>query len=355
MKVVSPLLKRVVYPGLSRMGYLRSRNGAGPIVLTYHGVLPEGYQPIGSHLDGNLVTADQFRDQLRFLKTHYQIISPDDFRDHCQGKRSLPARAVLITCDDGLKNNVTAMLPILWGEHLKCLFFVTQVAQPGQEAMLWHEQLHLQLLGANNQVAITLPEIGAFHATRKVALRSSWPVLVERLSMFGREERENLIGEISRQLGHYGLPYSADSGWYERFWTLNQNEVRQLADAGMAIGAHTDSHPKLSRLSTELAKREMAENRSQLETILGREVWALAYPFGDAGSVSRRELALAEQCGFTCAFMNSEISPAAAQSRFALPRVHLTADTSLPELEARISGFHSSLKTALHGLQAKFA
>ena len=41
MSLISPLLKRVVYPGLAKVGYLRRRNGVGPAVVTYHGVLPQ--------------------------------------------------------------------------------------------------------------------------------------------------------------------------------------------------------------------------------------------------------------------------------------------------------------------------
>jgi peptidoglycan/xylan/chitin deacetylase (PgdA/CDA1 family) len=357
MKVVSRLLKRVVYPGLSRAGYLRGLTTSAPIAVTYHGVVPNGYQPIDPCLDGNLVTADQLRDQLRFLKRHYKIVSPDDFRDHCVGKSTLPARAVLLTCDDGLTNNVTAMLPILNEEQVQCLFFVTRVAQAEHEAVLWHEQLYLRILAAGDEICISLPQIGRWGAQHIEARRGLWHSLVDTLSSFGREERENLQGAISRQLGEsLHLPGGpTDPAWRQRFLTLNQDGLQQLANAGMAIGAHTDSHPKLSRLSMELAQSEMLENRSQLEKILGREVWALAYPFGDANSVSKREIVLAEQCGFTCAFMNSETAPADAQSRFAFPRIHVSADTNIPELDARISGFHSSLRTALYGLQAKFA
>ena len=42
MKIVSPLLRRVVYPVLSSAGVFR-RIPPGLAVVTYHGVMPPGY------------------------------------------------------------------------------------------------------------------------------------------------------------------------------------------------------------------------------------------------------------------------------------------------------------------------
>jgi hypothetical protein len=75
-------------------------------------------------------------------------------------------------------------------------------------------------------------------------------------------------------------------------------------------------------------------------------------------------LRLAEQAGFRCAFMNvgggfgAKINhwkinhpkvSGAKINRFALPRVHVTADMSLFEFEAHISGFYRSLRKRLLG------
>jgi hypothetical protein len=79
LRFVSPALKHIVFPALSRSGYLRYTAGAGPAVVTYHGVFPAGYEVGNPALDGNLVHAESLRRQLRLLQKHYQVISPDDF------------------------------------------------------------------------------------------------------------------------------------------------------------------------------------------------------------------------------------------------------------------------------------
>src|ERR1022692_3941043 len=103
MKLVSPLLKHLVYPGLSRVGYLRRAAGAGPAVLTYHGVLPPGYKILDSSLDGSLVSADAFRRQLRFVKDKYNSTPQRKSFLWCEGGHNLPPLSVLLTCDNALQ------------------------------------------------------------------------------------------------------------------------------------------------------------------------------------------------------------------------------------------------------------
>lgn len=79
MRFVSPVLKHIVFPALSKSGYLRYAASAGPGVVTYHGVFPAGYKIRNSVLDGNLVHADALRRQLKLLKQHYNVISPEEF------------------------------------------------------------------------------------------------------------------------------------------------------------------------------------------------------------------------------------------------------------------------------------
>src|SRR5690349_3465613 len=124
MKIVSPLLKHAVFPGLAKSGYFRRRQGAGPAIVTYHGIMPQGYEIFDPDLDGSLVTAGSFRRQLKLLKDRFTVISPLQFLGWCEAAQDLPPRAVLLTCDDDLRNTLTDMVPVLQEHGLSCLFFV---------------------------------------------------------------------------------------------------------------------------------------------------------------------------------------------------------------------------------------
>src|SRR5580700_11364685 len=147
--VVSPILKRVVYPWLANSGYLRRRADGGSFcVITYHGVLPEGYQVSDPQQDGSLVTAENFRSQLQLLKECYHVVTPEQVREWIVEGKDLPELAVLLTCDDGLRNALTDMTPILREQDLACLFFVLGASAAEHSQTLWYEDLYLALLAA---------------------------------------------------------------------------------------------------------------------------------------------------------------------------------------------------------------
>jgi len=347
VRLVSPLLKHVVYPGLAKAGYLRRAAGTGPAVLTYHGVLPAGYGILDPALDGSLVSAGSFRHQLRFLKDQCNVISPEEFLLWCEARHELPSRSVLLTCDDGLRNSLFDMLPILQDAGLTCLFFVTGASLANTPTMLWYEELYLMFLAGPENFTLDLPEIGPHAHTRQQEKRSLWWELVRKLSRYDLDRRRSLLGRLRMQLGlseRWDAEYREDPVRSRRFLVLNQAELQQLAEAGMCIGAHTLSHPMLSQASPDVAWREISESKNNLEQVLGQKISALAYPFGDSSSVTPREVELAKRAGYKGAFLNVDGGFRTRTPKFALPRVHITAEMSLVELEAHISGVHRSLR-----------
>jgi peptidoglycan/xylan/chitin deacetylase (PgdA/CDA1 family) len=351
--VVSPILKRVVYPWLANSGYLRRRADGGSFcVITYHGVLPEGYQVSDPQQDGSLVSAENFRSQLRLLKECYHVVSPEQVRDWIVDGKELPSLAILLTCDDGLKNALTSMAPILREEELSCLFFVLGASLAENSRILWYEELYLLMLAApSGSYSFDAPRMN-FELADRTQRRSAWWKLVKKLSQYDQANRNRFI-ETSR------LKFRVAQGWNaglsgseaqrERFSLLNSDELRQLVDQGMSIGSHTLNHPILSEQTSDDAWREISESRRVLEDAVRRPVWALAYPFGDPASVTNREMQMAEQAGFQCAFMNVGGGFGAQLPRFALPRVHVTADMNLSEFEAHVSGFHRDFRSRLSG------
>ncbi|MGA9814534.1 MAG: polysaccharide deacetylase family protein [Terriglobales bacterium] len=346
MRVVSPLLKHAVFPGLAKLGYLRRCKGAGLAIVTYHGITPKGYKMIDPDLDGSLVSADSFRRQLRLLTNHYNVISPQQFLDWCEAKQDLPPRSVLLTCDDDLRNTLTEMVPILQEHGLSCLFFVTGASLGALPVMLWYEQLYLMLLAARGNIVLDLGDGFQARSRTLPEKRQVWWSLVRHLSRFDAAERQKLLDEVQAQL-QVSDDWSSEiltGPWRGRFLMLNAAEVRSLADAGMGVGAHTLTHPLLSQLPAEAAWTEIAESRARLEQAIGRPVWALAYPFGDEASATEREREMAERAGFRCAFLNVGGGFGAPLPRFALPRVHITGEMMLGEFEAHVSGFYRSLR-----------
>jgi peptidoglycan/xylan/chitin deacetylase (PgdA/CDA1 family) len=333
---------------MARIGWLRRAAPDGVSVVTYHGVQPEGYVPLDSALDGNLVSADMLARHLRLLKTNYEVIAPDDFRSWLAGASRLPDRAVLITCDDGLLNVFTDMLPILVNEGVKCLFFVTGASAADTPSALWYEQLFLAVLRAPaGKFHLATPgvqiedELGGAHQRRAV-----WWRIVQRLSQEDGNTRGGFVS-AARQMWPGSLSPEDEASpvpLQRRFRLLTPAQLVQLQDAGMTIGAHTMTHPVLSRQPLPLAQHEISDARSVLESLLARRVWAFAYPFGDSAAVDPQAFVLARDAGFEAGFLNYGGGFCERFDHFAIPRVHVTSTMGLAEFEAHVAGLHTFLQ-----------
>ena len=61
---------------------------------------------------------------------------------------------------------------------------------------------------------------------------------------------------------------------------LSWREIKEMHHWGMTFGAHTLTHPDLTRLSGERLEIEVAGGKAVIEDALGAEVASFAYPFG---------------------------------------------------------------------------
>jgi peptidoglycan/xylan/chitin deacetylase (PgdA/CDA1 family) len=68
---------------------------------------------------------------------------------------------------------------------------------------------------------------------------------------------------------------------------LTADQIREWSERGIAFGAHTRTHPDLTRLPEADVRQEMAGSKADLEAVLGRNVRSFAYPYGffDAATV----------------------------------------------------------------------
>jgi peptidoglycan/xylan/chitin deacetylase (PgdA/CDA1 family) len=234
------------------------------------------------------------------------------------------------------------MLPVLQEERIQCLFFVTAASCGEKPGMLWYEELYRLMLkrAISEEVLKLLPENSPV-AQSSENLQAHWWDTVRRASQLHAAERSQWMARL--RAGCASLPATDEKRWR----LLNISELRQLAAAGMSIGAHTSTHPILSLCSDDEAIREIQECRKEIEQALDQKAWAFAYPYGNSATMGDREFQLAEEAGYSCAFLNVEHWRGRESSVFAIPRIHVTADMTLPEFAAHVSGFHLRLHRAV--------
>jgi len=74
----------------------------------------------------------------------------------------------------------------------------------------------------------------------------------------------------------------------ERRPLLRWAQVREMSEAGIAFGAHSRTHPDLTRLSSGAAEEEIAASKRAIEQFLDRPVESFAYPYGAHNETVKR-------------------------------------------------------------------
>jgi peptidoglycan/xylan/chitin deacetylase (PgdA/CDA1 family) len=98
---------------------------------------------------------------------------------------------------------------------------------------------------------------------------------------------------------------------------LDWDALGRLHEAGVTIGAHTRTHPRLTRLDRPMLEAELAGAAAEIERRLGERPETLAYPYGDVDNQVARAAAACYQWACT-----TELRPLSnAESRFRLPRL----------------------------------
>lgn len=115
---------------------------------------------------------------------------------------------------------------------------------------------------------------------------------------------------------------------------VSAEEVLELADAGVEIGAHSVDHVRLSRLSYNDALDQMRRSRATLEDLLGRPVTVMAYPFGALNARTERA---AREAGFEVACACSGPGPWRPLS---LPREPIYATATALRVRLKMAGLY---------------
>lgn len=122
------------------------------------------------------------------------------------------------------------------------------------------------------------------------------------------------------------------------FPLMSSEQIKAMADSGfIEIGGHTLSHPFLSKLSHAEQKREIEQNKCELESIIGKKLTSFAYPYGDLDDNSK---AIARDLGFDFAVATNSGPLAFHQDLYQIRRIAIFPKTSVLGLWRKITGHY---------------
>ena len=104
---------------------------------------------------------------------------------------------------------------------------------------------------------------------------------------------------------------------------MSRGQLDQWLAAGMEVGSHSLSHPRLHELPPDLAEHEIAESRAALRTILAVPIEHFAYPFG---AFTSDVVASVRRAGYSSAVTVLPGIARASDDRLRLPRILVNGD-----------------------------
>jgi peptidoglycan/xylan/chitin deacetylase (PgdA/CDA1 family) len=275
-----------------------------------------------------------FRAHMDLLRARYRTVALNDLASAVLD-RSMPERAIAVTFDDGCADNLLIASSILCDLEIPATFFIHTEAWDNEREAWWDtaeriliskhdvpERLRIRAGSARLDLPTTTPE------ERRSALFALHGVLLEK----DFETRDSLLFALLEWSGR-----ALDVRATHRL--LTRGEVARLSERpGHEIGAHTIHHLMLPAYPSEVRRRELAENRSQLEDATGKPVRAVAYPYG---AVDFHTAEISHQVGFDSGWTIDDDVVTADGDPLRLPRL----DASQQDLE----GFEFMLEKRVEG------
>lgn len=296
----------------------------GLLVFNYHRI----GSPDNSLFDHDLwsATAEDFARQLRFLADNFRVITPRELTTWDQMGTN---RAVMITFDDGYRDNFEVAFPILQEHGVPATFFVSTGFIDRPHAAWWDEISWMVRTAAHaGRSSITLQ--GESISLTDLPLDSAIRRCLDRYKSLPTTRAQELLDELAASCNTGRCPSELGEGEWMT-WEM----VRQLHDSGMEIGGHTVTHPVLSTMDAAAQEIELRDGKARLESILETPVTSFSYPVGQPDSFTEITKAILADCGYRNAFSyyggfcrSPEVDP------YDLPRVAVELDVSQDMFQA---------------------
>lgn len=274
------------------------------LILAFHDILstPDPLQP-------EAIDIKRFEMLMNWALEHFEIV---DLTDALRLQRKQLKPRACITFDDGYKSWITCVLPILSKKKIRATFFVsTNSLTSGSH---WHQRIAqiVRTLSESQRDKNILLEINGL----RIKLDS---VEQQRKSIILMEDWARKLGPKDRDEQLKSL--EEFSGGKEQGNCLDFSGLQQLSSDGHSIGAHTKSHPILSRISLEEARREIFESREILFETTRTPIDGFAYPNGRSDvDFDCRHVRLAREANFKYAVTTDKGTVSEKDNRFLLKR-----------------------------------
>ncbi|MFM9961592.1 MAG: polysaccharide deacetylase family protein [Planctomycetaceae bacterium] len=262
----------------------------GILIWNYHRIGDAAKSPFDPHLFS--ATAEDFDRQVAFLKRNFDVIGLNDLEHALTQPRG---QFMMLTFDDGYRDNFSQAYPILKSHGVSATFFIATGFIDRPRVPVWDEltwmlrMTSVKALSANEWLP-TAVSLADRPFRRLLAVYKS----------LGTELTEPYLDFLADGLGTGRCPKSlANDEWMT--WDM----LREMQAGGMTFGGHTVQHPILANATADQQDWEVGECRRRLIAELGGPIDVFSYPNGKRGDFNEFTRAALRSHGYRWAFSYS--------------------------------------------------
>jgi peptidoglycan/xylan/chitin deacetylase (PgdA/CDA1 family) len=299
---------------------------AGFTVLSYHRITEPGCPDLADSLIDASPAA--FEEQMRYVASHYNVVSSWDVVRAFQEGSTLPRRALVITFDDGYRCFMDAAMPVLRRLGLSVTLFVATHVAGEPASLFWWDQLYRAIRGTHLQ-QLEVAGLGALPLGNTPERAQTFSRLVAHMERLPEDEANALLRSIVECCG-----VEPD---HERY-LLDWEELRALEAEGVAIGPHTRHHPILAQAAPQRVRSETRGSWHDLTARLQRPLPIFCYPNGREHAVNRTATEAVREAGLVAAFTTVPgVNVAGKTDPYRLHRIGATYGESLRHFGIKLS------------------
>jgi peptidoglycan/xylan/chitin deacetylase (PgdA/CDA1 family) len=263
----------------------------GVLCLNYHRI---GY-PADSLFDRDLWSANpvDFEEQMRFLRSNFEVIGLADLPNVLEKKRG---RHVLVTFDDGYRDNYEIAFPILKHQGVPATFFVATGFLDHPKLSWWDEIAWMVRRSPRHELHMSPWLPGPLEHDEPDRERTVQVLLKKYKGLRASQTGPFLEALATATASGRCPPEVASDMWMT--WDM----VRAMRAGGMTIGGHTVNHPVLASLPADEQRQEIDGCAQRLQEELGEAMVAFSYPVGRPECFNADTRASLRQCGVRYAF-----------------------------------------------------
>jgi peptidoglycan/xylan/chitin deacetylase (PgdA/CDA1 family) len=268
-------------------------------LMTFHRVArPEGALGDPEVIDTSPERLDEI---VGFLARRFTFIDTGDLQAFRAGI-PLPRSPALLSFDDGYRDNFDNAFPVLRRHGAKAVFFIAS-SFTSERKLYWWERIGLCVKrAAVPSVRLTYPQALELPLGSEEARRQARRVILRVVKDHGGLDLPRFLDEVAAGCGLRWDP--AEERRLADELLMTWDHIRELKAAGMDIQSHSHAHRVAHTMAPAELEQDLRTSRAIIESEVGGEVRALAYPTGRGVAADPERRRAVEAAGFSIAFTN---------------------------------------------------